>query len=53
MPVSRCLAERVRREVQDSWPAGYFDEVIGGWQGEDLERPPQGRFEPRAALDAN
>jgi hypothetical protein len=52
MPVSRYLAELVLREVGDSWPAGYFDEVIGGWLGDDLERPPQGTLESRTALDA-
>ena len=30
-----------------SWPPGFFDAVIGGWQGEILERPEQGEYEIR------
>jgi len=36
---SRYLADLVRREVADEWPEGFFDEVLGGWQGAPLERP--------------
>ena len=35
---------------KSSWPAGFFENVIGGWQGEPLERPEQGVFEERDAL---
>lgn len=45
--VSRYLAEIVKREVADGWPAGYFESVVGGWQGDPLERPPQGKPEVR------
>lgn len=31
---------------QKGWMPGFFEEVIGGWVGEPLERPEQ-RFEPR------
>ncbi len=48
--VSRYLAELVRREMTPEWPEGYFEEVIGGWQGEPLLRAPQGEFEEREAL---
>jgi hypothetical protein len=30
--------------VDAEWPEGFFEEVVGGWQG-PLERPDQGRFE--------
>jgi hypothetical protein len=30
------------------WPEGFFERVVGGWQGEPLERPDQGRFESSA-----
>ena len=50
MSLSRYLAEVVRREVGEGWPPGFFDEVVGGWVGESLERPPQGDFEAREAL---
>lgn len=52
MSVSRYLAELVRREMSPNWPEGYFDEVIGGWVGEALERPPQGSLEQREPLGA-
>jgi len=43
MSVSEYLVELLCREV-GGWPADFFSEVIGGWQGEPLERPPQGRL---------
>lgn len=48
--VSQFIAELVRQEVDRGWPEGFFEEVIGGWQGEPLERPPQGEFEAREAM---
>lgn len=47
---SRYLADLVARDVQADWPAGFFEKVIGGWQGEVLERPPQGTLEAREEL---
>ncbi|BAZ48849.1 hypothetical protein NIES4103_14600 [Nostoc sp. NIES-4103] len=32
------------------WMPGFFEEVIGGWVGEPLERPEQGEYETREAL---
>lgn len=49
--VSRYLGQLVRREVASEWPEGWFDEVVGGWKGEPLERPAQGRHETRDPLD--
>lgn len=51
MSVSRYLAELIRREVETDWPAGFFESVAGGWQGEPLVRAPQGVYEPREALE--
>lgn len=51
LSTSRFLAEVVARYVTTDWPAGFFEEVVGGWQGEPLERGPQGSFEEREALD--
>ena len=48
--VSSYLAELVKREMAPHWPEGFFDKVVGGWQGEDLKRPPQGDYEQRAEL---
>ena len=35
---------------QREWMPGFFEEVIGGWAGEPLERPEQGEFETRETL---
>jgi hypothetical protein len=32
------------------WPPGFFEEVIGGWVGEPIERAEQGEFETRDPL---
>ena len=48
--VSGYLAELVTREVASDWPRGYFDQVVGGWEGRPLRRPAQGRFERREKL---
>lgn len=48
IPVSRYLAELVQREVGAGWPNGYFEAVVGKWQGDALVRPDQGQFETRA-----
>lgn len=50
MSVSRFLAMLVRERARSSWPDGWFDHVPGGWQGEPLERPPQGKVEARETL---
>jgi hypothetical protein len=31
--------------IDEEWPEGFFEEVVGGWKGEPLERPDQGWFE--------
>lgn len=50
MSLSGYLAEVVGREVGGGgWPEGFFEEVIGGWEG-DLERPAQGEYEERERL---
>ncbi len=33
------------------WHPGFFEEVIGGWVGEPLERPKQGEYEIREQLN--
>ena len=32
------------------WMPGFFEEVIGGWVGEPLERGEQGEYETRETL---
>jgi hypothetical protein len=50
VPVSRYLADLIRRDVELGWPDDFFDRVAGGWKGAPLRRAPQGRFEDRAVL---
>lgn len=50
MSVSRFLAMLVRERARSGWPDGWFEHVPGGWQGEPLERPPQGKVEARETL---
>ena len=51
MSVSRYLANLVEREVITDWPERFFEEVVGGWKGDPLQRPSQGEFERREDLD--
>lgn len=48
--MARFVAELVRREVRRGWPERFFEDVVGGWQGEPLERPPQRAYEERDPL---
>jgi len=50
LSVSRYLAEVVRRDIVTTWPKGFFEDIVGGWVGEPLERPPQGELETRQDL---
>jgi hypothetical protein len=52
LPLSRYLANLVKQEAgqPSQWPAGYFEQVFGQWQGEPLARPPQGEYEARTEL---
>ncbi|WP_287127923.1 hypothetical protein [Candidatus Cyanaurora vandensis] len=49
LSLSKYMAQLVRREMKTGWPEGYFQHVLGSWQG-DLERPPQGDYEVREEL---
>ena len=50
LSVSEYLVKLLEREVGDGWPEGYFENVIGSWQG-DLERPEQLEYEKRESLE--
>jgi hypothetical protein len=39
LSITRFVTELVAREVGKGWPKGFFEEVVGGWKGEALERP--------------
>ena len=49
--VSAFLAEVVRAEINESWPPGYLEEVIGCMQSSPIERGDQGQFEIRETLE--
>lgn len=50
LSVSQYLAEIVKKELHPQWPAGFFEEVAGGWQGDPLQRAEQGEPDSREAL---
>lgn len=39
--LSSYLADLVVEDVAGQWPEGFFEEVVGGWKGEPLQRPEQ------------
>ena len=45
--VYHCLADPVRRQAGDARPDGSFETIVGGWVGDDLERPAEGALEKR------
>ncbi len=48
---SKYLAELVQKDLDiTDWPEGFFDEVVGGWQGEPLQRPVQENYDTRDTL---
>lgn len=51
LSISRYVAQLVRRKIENEWPENFFEEVLGGWQGEPLARAPQGTSEEREALE--
>ena len=48
--LSSYLADLVVNEVADQWPEGFFEEVVGGWQGKPLDPPPQSCVDDREPL---
>ena len=48
--VSRYLADVVKRELHPQWPTGFFEEVVGGWQGDLLHRPEQAEYDVRDTI---
>jgi hypothetical protein len=37
-------------DSEDEWPPGFFEEVIGSWEGEKLVRAPQPEYPNREEL---
>jgi hypothetical protein len=50
LSVSQYLAQLAEQDATIGWPPGYFENVIGGWKGDPLVRPPQGEYEERERL---
>lgn len=49
--LSKYLAEIVVRKASAGWPEGYFEDVIGGWVGEEpLSRSQQAPLEERESI---
>jgi hypothetical protein len=48
--VSRYLADLVARQVPAGWPKDFFRDIVGGWVGARLTRPPQPELERRDRL---
>lgn len=38
-------------ETPPDWPAGLFERTAGAWQGDLLQRAPQGEYEQRLELE--
>ena len=47
LSVSKYLATLITKDIGTSWPEGYFESVVGAWQGEALTRPEQEMFQER------
>lgn len=50
LSVSKYISLLIMRDVGSDWPKGYFA-LFGQWQGDSLERAPQGGYEARASFD--
>lgn len=33
--------------INSGWPNDFFEKIVGGWQGDELKRGPQGKYEQR------
>ncbi len=42
--------KKIKKSGSKGWQPGFFEEVIGGWQGEPLVREEQGEYEVREEL---
>jgi len=50
LSVTSFVIDLVEREIGKGWPKGFFEEVVGGWQGDPPERPTRLPFEVRDEL---
>jgi hypothetical protein len=45
-PAANCSP----KDTKESWPPGFFENVIGSWKGEPLKREDAGTYEVREEL---
>ncbi|MBN1315535.1 MAG: hypothetical protein JXA42_08705 [Anaerolineales bacterium] len=50
LSVSQYLANVIKQEFQPEWPSDFFENIVGGWRGEPLQRADQGTFDARDPL---
>jgi hypothetical protein len=50
LSVSQYLAQLAEQDAAIGWPAGYLENVIGGWRGDPLVRPQQGEHEEQEEM---
>jgi hypothetical protein len=50
LSISKFLAELVQSEIETGWPDSFFTQIVGGWQGNPLERGEQGNPDSREAF---
>lgn len=50
LTVGDYVRQLLEQRAEDEWPSGYFDRVVGAWEGEPLSRPEQGQPEERDRL---
>lgn len=51
LPVSRYLAELVKRDVGQDWPKGYFERISTAEPGALIQREPGGQAEERLPME--
>jgi len=51
LPVSRYLAELVKRETGQAWPDDYFEQIFETGDPEPLQGASQGKLETRETLE--
>jgi len=50
-PVSRYVAELVKRDIAQGWPKGYFERITNASEGAAMNHEPSGLPEERLLLE--
>lgn len=51
LPVSRYVADLVKRDVGQGWPENYFERISGAAEGATIRKEPSGLPEERLPLE--